>query len=239
MGPLRRAAPSFSFTDRCCCTTRRCAWQLQTIVSCRQDLKAHPPTQSGSGSVGGIVLNLGGTISTGDSPGTFDVTGDAAFDPGANYNWEIHDATGTAGGPTGGDLISATGQLDLSALTVGSEFNINLWSLSGVSPDVSGEAINFDPTQNYTWTILTAAGGILGYTGTDQFNINLGANNGTAGFANLLNGGVFSVVQSGNNLNLVFTAAGGEPIPEPGTWAAAALLAGGAAYMRWRKRKQH
>ena len=28
-----------------------------------------------------------------------------------------------------------------------------------------------------------------------------------------------------------------EPIPEPGTWAAAALLVGGAAYVRWRKRK--
>jgi hypothetical protein len=26
------------------------------------------------------------------------------------------------------------------------------------------------------------------------------------------------------------------PIPEPGTWAAAALLAGGAAFMRWRRR---
>ncbi|MGA0849215.1 MAG: PEP-CTERM sorting domain-containing protein [Chthoniobacterales bacterium] len=26
-------------------------------------------------------------------------------------------------------------------------------------------------------------------------------------------------------------------MPEPGTWAAAALLAGGAAYARWRKRK--
>ena len=28
-----------------------------------------------------------------------------------------------------------------------------------------------------------------------------------------------------------------EPIPEPGTWAAAALLVGGAAFMRWRRRK--
>ena len=27
------------------------------------------------------------------------------------------------------------------------------------------------------------------------------------------------------------------PVPEPGTWAAAALLAGGAAFMRWRKRR--
>ena len=35
-----------------------------------------------------------------------------------------------------------------------------------------------------------------------------------------------------------FTMAyGGAAIPEPGTWAAAALLAGGAALMRWRKRK--
>ncbi|MBU3666364.1 MAG: hypothetical protein FGM15_10890 [Chthoniobacterales bacterium] len=28
-----------------------------------------------------------------------------------------------------------------------------------------------------------------------------------------------------------------EPVPEPGTWAAAALLAGGAAFARWRKRR--
>jgi hypothetical protein len=26
-------------------------------------------------------------------------------------------------------------------------------------------------------------------------------------------------------------------VPEPGTWAAAALLAGGAAFARWRKRR--
>ncbi len=30
---------------------------------------------------------------------------------------------------------------------------------------------------------------------------------------------------------------GPAPIPEPGTWAAAALLLGGAAYARWRKRR--
>ncbi|MGA1124293.1 MAG: PEP-CTERM sorting domain-containing protein, partial [Chthoniobacterales bacterium] len=27
-----------------------------------------------------------------------------------------------------------------------------------------------------------------------------------------------------------------QAVPEPGTWAAAALLVGGAAFMRWRKR---
>lgn len=30
---------------------------------------------------------------------------------------------------------------------------------------------------------------------------------------------------------------GPEPVPEPGTWAAAALLVGGAAFVRWRRRK--
>jgi hypothetical protein len=37
----------------------------------------------------------------------------------------------------------------------------------------------------------------------------------------------------------VAIAAGAEvsPIPEPGTWAAAALLVGGAAFLRWRKRR--
>jgi hypothetical protein len=29
---------------------------------------------------------------------------------------------------------------------------------------------------------------------------------------------------------------GSAAVPEPGTWAAAALLAGGAAFVRWRKR---
>jgi hypothetical protein len=83
-------------------------------------------------------------------------------------------------------------------------------------------------------------GGITGFN-SSYFNLNTGSNNGTGGFANGLNGGSFSLAQSGNDLNLVFTAAGGpgpSPVPEPGTWAAAALLAGGAAFMRWRKRKQ-
>lgn len=191
---------------------------------------------SGSGSVGGIVVNLGGTIRPGNSPGTQPVVGNVVWNAGGNYDWEIYDAA-PGGAGTSWDLISASGTLDLSALTVGSEFNINLWSLQSVGPDVNGEAINFNPNQSYTWTILTAAGGITGYTGTDQFIVNTGAFNGTGGFANDLAGGTFSVLQDGNNLNLRFTAAGGEAIPEPGTWAAAALLAGGAAFMRWRRRK--
>ena len=67
---------------------------------------------------------------------------------------------------------------------------------------------------------------------------------------NVINDGadlsVFVRYASANEFNVltsttgpIFEAqnAGPAPIPEPGTWAAAALLAGGAAYARWRKRK--
>lgn len=99
----------------------------------------------------------------------------------------------------------------------------------------NGAIANFNNTQSYTWTILTAIGGITGYTGTDQFNVNIGAANGTGGFANALAPGWgFSVVQDGNNHNLVYGQAAG--VPEPGIWAAAAMLLGGAGFARWRKR---
>jgi autotransporter-associated beta strand protein len=194
-------------------------------------------TLGGSGTVGDTTVQSGGTINPGNSPGTLNINGNINWLGGGNYNWQIVGLTGTAGTVATWDLVSATGILDLSALSIGSKFNINLWSLSSTGPDVSGALTGFNNTQSYTWKIATAAGGITGFD-SSYFNLNTGAINGTAGFANGLGGGSFSLVQSGNDLNLVFTAAAapGAPVPEPGTWAAAALLAGGAAFMRWRKR---
>ena len=187
----------------------------------------------GSGTVGSLIVQSGGTVSPGNSPGTLNITGDIDWLGGGSYNWQIVAATGAAG--TGWDLLSAAGQLDLEALTVSSKFNINLWSLVSTGPDVSGALADFNANQNYTWTILTAQGGITGFA-ENKFAIYTAPNNGTGGFANLLPPGRgFSIVRDGNNLNLVYGAS--TAIPEPGTWAAAALLVGGAAYMRWRKRK--
>jgi autotransporter-associated beta strand protein len=187
-------------------------------------------TLSGAGRVGDTVILAGGTLSPGNSPRTLNITGDIDWLGGGNYNWQIVDAAGTAG--LAWDLISVSGALDLSALTDSNEFKINLWSLSGVDPDVNGNASNFDPSRNYTWTIVRALGGINGYIGADQFLVNIGPANGAGGFANTLSDGNFSVLQSGNDLNLVFTSS--TPIPEPGTWVAAALLAA-AAFARRRK----
>lgn len=105
--------------------------------------------------------------------------------------------------------------------------------------DERGSALFLTNTSSYTSTILTASNGITGFS-ADKFNINTAAFNGTGGFANALGGGTFSMGTNGNDLNLVFTAAGPGPgpsgVPEPGIWAAAALLVGAAGFLRWRKR---
>ena len=200
------------------------------IAASAQTFVASGAILSGSGTVGSLTLECGATGSPGNSPGTQTVIGDLEWSGGANYNWQIYNAGGTAGQLSGWDLYSVTGRLDLSALSLGSKFNINLWSLSGVAPDVSGYAINFDPFQNYTWTIVAAAGGVTGFDAA-FFNINTGAINGTQGFANAAYGGSFSLDVSGNNLVLEYT----KPVPEPGTWAAAGLLSLAAFAARYRR----
>lgn len=178
-------------------------------------------TVGGSGTILATGKNVvaNGTLSPGNSPGTLTQDGGTLqLGVGGDYNWQIHDATGAAG--TGYDttnLINGA-SLDLSLLSTGNTYNINLWSLSGLGPDVNGNAINFDNTLNYSWTLFSTGSAISEFS-TDKFTINAGAFNGTSGFSNALGGGAFSVGLGDGNTDLVlnFTA-----IPEP----SAALLGG-------------
>lgn len=163
----------------------------------------------GSGTIGGTTtVKSGGTISPGNSPGKLTINEDVVWEGGGNYNWQIHNASNTGTAGIDWDLIQAGGVLDLSTLASNNPFNINLWSLSSIVPDVNGDALNFDPDQNGRWTILTATGGIIGFN-ANKFALNVNAFNGTSGFSNALNGGTFKIEQSGNNVDLVFT------VPEP------------------------
>jgi autotransporter-associated beta strand protein len=163
---------------------------------------------AGAGTVAGdVTIGSAGTVSPGSNLGTLTVTQGVTWASGGNYNWQIVDAAGTAGADPGWDLLAVGGGLTISA-TSADPFKLNLWSLSATEPDVNGDAANFSPTQGYTWTIASAAGGITGFT-TDAFVINTAATNGAAGFANDLGGGVFSLAVSGNDLNLVFTPGSG------------------------------
>ena len=162
-------------------------------------------TLAGTGTVGGATtIQAGATLSPGASPGTLTFTQGVTLAAGGNYNWQLYNATGTAGASNGWDLISVGGVLNVAA-TSGSKFNINLWSLSGIGPDVNGNALNFSSATSGTWRIATAAGGITGFS-ADKFALVTSATNGTGGFSNPF-AGTFSLAQSGNNLNLVYTGA--------------------------------
>jgi len=80
-----------------------------------------------------------------------------------------------------------------------------------------------------TFTQLTDNGGGQSQSGSASFSVLAGQ---TFGFR------VNSVDDTTGPAQSIISSfeAPGAAIPEPGTWAAAALLAGGAGFMRWRKR---
>jgi fibronectin-binding autotransporter adhesin len=163
-------------------------------------------TLAGTGTVGGeTTLSADATLAPGASPGTLSFTGGMTWASGANYNWQLLDAAGTAG--SGWDLAAIGGSLAITA-TAADPVAINLWTLSATGPDVNGPAANFSSTAAGSWTIATAAGGITGFS-ADAFTVVTAPANGTAGFANDVGSGSFSVAQAGNTLNLVFTPGSG------------------------------
>ena len=183
----------------------------------------------GSGTVGALVVETGATIAPGNSPGTLTVSGDAVWEAGGNYNWQLVDADGGAGADW--DTIHITGELDLSNLTLADPFKVNLWSLSTFAGS-GGDALNFDGSLNYSWTIASASGGITGFD-ADNFSIYTAAMNGTNGFSNDFTGGTFSVGVTGNDLNLMYQ--GPSAVPEPASaFTVLALFSSGVLHRRRR-----
>src|SRR6185369_17176471 len=81
---------------------------------------------------------------------------------------------------------------------------LNLWSLSGVSPSNNGVLINFTPALagNYSWRLIRTTGGISGFNATNC-TFNVLATNGTGGFSAGTTNITFKLVMSGNDLNLL------------------------------------
>jgi hypothetical protein len=142
------------------------------------------------------------------------------------------------------DPISSTGDPLGTGDSYNDEIGLTLKSPFGtlvnlIVPDTLGGQ---EPGARVTWTFDDAAlGGISGdllLNGTYLPASPLSAFNGEAGngsweliYIDDAEGDPLTI----NSWSLSVTGAG-NAIPEPGTWAAAALLAGGAAFMRWRKR---
>ncbi len=162
-------------------------------------------TLAGTGTVGAVTIDDGGTVSPGVGIGTLNATLDATLAPGGNYNFEISDATGAAG--ANWDVLSVTGAITVTA-TVESPFTINLWSRSSLDPSVDGNIANFDPSQSYAWTIAQGFGGVTAFDAS-VFSVVTTASNGTGGFSNSLGAGGFSVGVSGTDLQLLFNPSAG------------------------------
>jgi autotransporter-associated beta strand protein len=187
-------------------------------------------TIGGGGSV--LSLTLNGMLAPGNSAGTTTALSGATWNQGGSYDWEIFDLAGPSG--TGWDLLSVTsGTLDLNGITGAGGFTINLITLTD-NNTTQGALTGFTASTSYpTGWMIASAPTITGFVAS-EFNLN----------KNLFVGGsgTFAIEQraitGGQGLFITYNGGGSEPIPEPGTWAAAALLAGAAGYVRWRRRKQ-
>ncbi|MFM1902964.1 MAG: hypothetical protein RLZZ440_864, partial [Planctomycetota bacterium] len=186
---------------------------LTTSAGATLDLSAGGPytvpatqTLGGSGTVlGSVAVAGGGSLSPGQSPGSLAISQGIVFGPGGNYDWQMVSASGTAG--IGWDTVTTDGTLSITA-AAGDPFAVNLWSLASTNPDVDGPVADFNAAQAGSWTIARATGGITGFV-ADAFVINTAAAGGSAGFANDLGGGTFSLAVSGNDLNLLFAPGSG------------------------------
>gem|GEM_PF-4561892 len=160
----------------------------------------------GTGTVSSAVtIGANAAIAPGTSPGT-QAYANLTFATSGSYEFEINNATGTAGAASGWDLINITagGSFTISA-TSGNPFTVKLTGLT--AGNVSGIVPNFNNANNYSWLILDHVASITGFA-ANKFTVDasLFTNNNSIG------AGTFAVEQgSGANddkLYLTFTAGG-------------------------------
>lgn len=151
-------------------------------------------TLAGAGSVGGLTVN--GMVSPGNSSGARATLncGALTLGSGGGYTFDISNVSGSAG--TDWDLVSGSG-----VLTVNAAGTFTIYA--------TGNPTGFDSGASYTWTIMSGSS-VSGFNAA-RFAVD------TSSFTPGLDGGTFSVANSGANLQLVFTPA---PPPTPAGFSA-------------------
>lgn len=164
-----------------------------------------------------LILNIDTTAKkfwlSGSATGEFGsyLGGNATWAYFSNSLWTTNGLTGVPA-----NLVSNSNGAPITRVAIGNSsggFTFNLFSA------------------NLTTTTLTGLGqtGAYDYSGVDASTM-AGFESAIGQSANETEGSTFG------NLTIQSGSYGPSPVPEPGTWAAAALLVGGAAFARWRKR---
>ncbi len=146
-------------------------------------------TLGGSGNAAGSVA-LNGAISPGgaaSTTGTFN-TGAVTFGAGSSYLCEVSNVSGTQGGSSGWDFLNANGAINVATGPI--TINLNAVGSNG-----------FNNNGSYTWVIATGTS-IVGFNPAN-FTI------APSGFSFT---GTFSVEQSGNSLQVIYTPPSGNSI---------------------------
>ncbi len=170
-----------------------------------------------------LSIGTGQTLAPGNSTGTM-TAGATTWANGGAFQFEINDATGTAGSTSNGwDLFTPT---TLALTATSGQFTIAINSLT--SGQVGGVAQNFDASTSYSWLFVDAGSAISSFSAS-IFAIN------TTGFLNTTNG-TFSIAQGsgGDNDKLYLTYSA---VPEPSTYTALAGL-GALGLVATRRRRR-
>ena len=142
-------------------------------------------SSNGSAVINSTVL-LNGTVSPGDSLSSATIyAGAFNFATSSTYKFNISNVAGSAGSSSGWDLINSFGAVSFP--TSGT-----------ITLDITAQSIGtgFSSTTAYSWTIAKGSG-IIGFNAN---NFTIIASNFQPSIV-----GTFSVVKSGNNVNLVYT----------------------------------
>ncbi|MDD5348710.1 MAG: hypothetical protein PHQ12_00735 [Chthoniobacteraceae bacterium] len=200
-------------------------WRVNgTATSSRLTAVNDTGTLGGTGTVGAVQVNNGGTIDPGNAHGNIGTlaVGATAIKGGASYLLEVDNGGGLDGAGSHWDQLAVTGSLDVSDLSAISQFTFKLSSL-----DIGGGLAGWDASTDHLWTsVLTTTDGFVGSLTADMFTVD------TTGFLTNNFTGTFSIVRDSantNSLDLLYTAA----VPEPQTWGF--LMLGMGAFV-WRAR---
>ncbi len=182
-------------------------------VTVGDGVNANTGVLMGTGSISrSVKIDKGGTLAPGDNGVGILKTNDQTWIGGGTLSIEIGDASDQLQSSAGSkyDQLQLNGSLDLTALTTGSRFKID------VTGATDGTIAHFDKSLNYDWLIVNRSGGVT--IDPSLFDVYDHVSNDQSG-ADGAPGGSWSLFGNASGVILHYSAA-----PEPGTFGLVSLM---------------